>query len=172
MASITVRPRGHSSQQPPRGRRPSPKRLRQQLRDYRRRLARKARAARRRIADDHHRLPEPIRAAFAPLAPALTPPTYHRRVLLALAALLTVGGRTVANLLRTLGALAHGHPSSYHRALSHRRWPTRRLARRDIAAVLDRLAPDKPGVLAGDDTVTEHRDAKVYGEGRHRDPVR
>jgi DDE superfamily endonuclease/Archaeal putative transposase ISC1217 len=176
MARISDRP-----QQPPaqkelrrqlRGRRPSAKRLRQQLRDYRRRLARKARASRRRIADDHHRLPAPVRAAFEPLAPALTRPTYHRLVLLALAALLTIGGRTVANLLRTLGALAHGHPSSDHRALSHRRWPVRRLARRYIAAVLDRFAPDGPILLAGDDTVTEHRGAKVYGKGRHRDPVR
>lgn len=172
MASITDRTRGPSSQQPTRGRRPSPKRLRQQLRDDRRRLARKARAARRRIVDDHHRLPAPVRAAFEPLAPALTRPTYRRLVLLALAAILTIGGRTVANLLRTLGALAPGHPSGYHRALSHRRWPTRRLARRYIAAVLDRFAPDGPIVLAGDDTVTEHRGAKVYGKGRHRDPVR
>jgi hypothetical protein len=172
MASLTDRPHGHSSQRPTRGRRLPPKRLRQQLRDYRRRLAHKARAARRRIADDHHRLPAPVRAAFEPLAPALTRPTYHRLVLLALAALLTVGGRTVANLLRTLGALAPGHPSSYHRALSHRRWPTRRLVRRYIAAVLDRFAPDGPIVLAGDDTVTEHRGARVYGKGRHRDPVR
>jgi hypothetical protein len=172
MASITVRPRGHSSQPSPRGRRPSPKRLRQQLRDYRRRLAGKARAARRRIADDHHRLPTPVRAAFEPLAPAPTRPTYHRLVLLALAALLTVGGRTVANLLRTLGGLAHGHPSGYHRALPHRRWGGRGLARRYIAAALDRFAPDGPVLLAGDDTVTEHRGARVFGKGRHRDPVR
>lgn len=172
MASIINPPRRHPSEPPPRGRRPSPERLRQQLRDYRRRLARKARASRRRIAADHHRLPAPVRAAFEPLAPALTRPTYHRLVLLALAALLTVGGRTVANLLRTLGALAHGHPSGYHRALSHRRWPTRALARRYIAAVLDRFAPDGPILLAGDDTVTEHRGARVYGKGRHRDPVR
>src|SRR3954469_18221756 len=172
MASIINPPRRHPSPQPTRGRRPSPKRLRQQLRDYRRRLARKARASRRRIADDHHRLPAPVRAAFEPLAPALTRPTYHRLVLLALAALLTVGGRTVANLLRTLGALAPGHPSGYHRALSHRRWPTRKLARRYIAAVLDRFAPDGPVLLAGDDTVTEHRGSKVFGKGRHRDPVR
>ena len=176
MASIADRPRQRSAQKELRrqlrGRRPSANRLRQQLLDYRRRLARKARASRRRIADDHRRLPEPIRAAFEPLAPALTRPTYHRLVLLALAALLTIGGRTVANLLRTLGALAPGHPSGYHRALSHRRWATRALVRRYIAAVLDRFAPDGPVTLAGDDTVTEHRGAKVYGKGRHRDPVR
>src|SRR3954471_11185267 len=162
MASITERPR----------KRLTPKQRRDAVREYHRRQARKARAARRQMAHNHHQLPAPVHAVFEPLAPALTRPTYHRLVLLALAAILTVGGRTIANLLRTLGALAPGHPSSYHRALSHRRWPTRRLARRYIAAVLDRFAPDGPIVLAGDDTVTEHRGAKVYGKGRHRDPVR
>jgi DDE superfamily endonuclease len=141
-------------------------------RAYRRRLAREARAARRRIDRNHQRLPQPVHTVFEPLAPALTRPTYHRLVLLALAAILTTGGRTIANLLRTLGALAPGHPSSYHRALSHRRWPSLRLARRYIAAVLARFAPRGPVELAGDDTVTEHPGAKVYGKGCHRDPVR
>jgi len=128
--------------------------------------------ARRQIDRNHHRLPAPVHAVFEPLAPALTRPTYHRFVSLALAAILATGGRTVANLLRYLGALAPGHSSSYHRLLSHRRWPSRRLARRYIAAVLARFAPDGPVALAGDDTVTEHPGAKVYGKGCHRDPVR
>jgi DDE superfamily endonuclease/Archaeal putative transposase ISC1217 len=75
-------------------------------------------------------------------------------------------------LVRCLGALAPGHPSSYHRVLSHRRWPSRRLARRYVAAVLGRFAPRGPVELAGDDTVTEHPGTKVYGKGCHRDPVR
>src|SRR3954469_5511897 len=143
MASITEQPR----------KRLTPTQRRNALREYHRRQVRKARAARRQIAHQHHQLPTPVHTVFAPLAPALTRPTYHRVVMLALAALLTVGGRTVANLLRSLGALAPGHPSGYHRALSHRRWPTRKLARRCLAAVLDRFAPDGPVTLAGDDTV-------------------
>jgi GNAT superfamily N-acetyltransferase len=162
MASITERPR----------KRLTSKQCRDAVRDYHRRQARKARVARRQIAHHHHQLPAPVHAVFEPLAPALTRPTYHRFVLLALAAILTVGGRTVANLLRYLGALAPGHSSSYHRVLSHRRWRGRRLARRYIAAVLARFAPHGPVALAGDDTVTEHPGAKVYGEGSHRDPVR
>src|SRR3954453_14513767 len=162
MASIIERPRT----------RLTPKQRRDAVRDYHRRQARKARAARRRIAHNHHQLPAPVQAVFEPLAPALTRPTYHRFVLLALAAILTVGGRTVVNLLRYLGALAPGHSSSYHRLLSHRRWTSRRLARRYIAAVLARFAPHGPVALAGDDTVTEHPGAKVYGKGCHRDPVR
>src|SRR5262245_33799443 len=141
-------------------------------RTYRRRLAQEARAARRQIDRNHHRLPAPVHTVFEPLAPALTRPTYHRLVLLALAAILAVGGRTIANLLRTLGALAPGHSSGYHRALSRRRWPSRGLARRTIAAVLARFAPHGPVELAGDDTVTEPPGAKVYGKGWHRDPVR
>jgi hypothetical protein len=162
MASITERTR----------KRLTPNQRRDAVRDYHRRQARKARAARRQIAHNHHQLPAPVHAVFEPLAPALTRPTYHRLVLLALAAILTVGGRTIANLLRYLGALAPGHSSSYHRVLSHRRWRSRRLARRYIAAVLARFAPRGPVELAGDDTVTEHPGAKVYGKGCHRDPVR
>src|SRR5262249_39092512 len=83
-----------------------------QRRAYRRRLAQKARAARRQIDRNYQQLPQPVHTIFEPLAPALTRPTYHRLVVLALAAILTVGGRTIANLLRTLGALAPGHSSS------------------------------------------------------------
>ena len=168
MASIADRTRTRSTQRP----RLSPAKLRQRLRTSRRQQAQRARAARRQIDRNHQRLPAPVHKVFEPLAPALARPTYHRFVLLALAAILTVGGRTVANLLRYLGALAPGHSSSYHRLLSHRRWPSRRLARRYIAAVLARFAPQGPVALAGDDTVTEHPGAKVYGKGCHRDPVR
>src|SRR4051794_28964613 len=176
MASIADRPRTRPAQKPLRrqlrGPRLAPAKLRQRLRAARRQQAQRARAARRRIDRNHHRLPAPVHAVFDPLAPALTRPTDRRFVLLALAAILTVGGRTIANLLRYLGALAPGHPSSYHRLLSHRRWRSRRLARRYIAAVLTRFAPHGPVMLAGDDTVTEHPGAKVYGKGCHRDPVR
>jgi hypothetical protein len=47
-----------------------------------------------------------------------------------------------------------------------------RLARRYIAAVLDRFARGGPVELGGDNTVTGHPGAKVYGKGRHPDPVR
>jgi hypothetical protein len=144
----------------------------EQRRVYRRQLARKARAARRQIQTNYQQLPKPVHAVFEPLAPALTRPTYHRLVLLALAAILTVGGRTVSNLLRCLGALAPGHFSSYHRVFSHRRWVGRALTRRYIAAALARFAPEGRVELAGDDTVTEHPGPKVYGKGCHRDPVR
>jgi hypothetical protein len=184
MASITDRPRKRLNPKPCRDAvgayhrqraqqpRPSRRRDRRRSREQRRRWARKAGLSRRQLKRTYGQLPGPVHTVFEPLAQALTRPTSRRLVLLALAAILTVGGRTIAHLLRTLDALAPGHPSSYHRALSHRRWSTRRLARRYIAAVLRRFAPRGPVALAGDDTVTEHPGDKVYGKGCHRDPVR
>jgi hypothetical protein len=162
MASIADRPRPRLSR----------KQLREQLRAARRRQARQARAARRQIDRRHQQLPKPVRAVFDPLAPAFTRPTHHRFVLLALAAILTVGGHTVANLVRALGALAPGHPSSYHRVFSRDRWSSWALARRFAQGVLARFVPHGPIELAGDDTVDEHPGKKVYGKGCHRDPVR
>ena len=152
--------------------RPSPKQIRERLRNVRRQHARKARAARRQLERINGQLPNQVRTIFDPLEPAFSRPIHRRFVLLALAAILTLGGRTITNLLRVLGALAPGHPSSYHRVFSRDRWSPSRLARRYVAAVLARFVPRGPILLAGDDTVTEHPGPHVYGKGRHRDPVR
>jgi hypothetical protein len=138
----------------------------------RRRLARKARATRRQLQHVHQALPEPAHSLFASLASAFTRPTFLRFVVLGLAAILTIGQRTVCNLLRTLGALAPGHPSSYHRFFSKRRWSCWRLARCLAGWVFDHLVPEGQVLLAGDDTVAEHPGDKVFGKGCHRDPVR
>jgi hypothetical protein len=67
-------------------------------------------------------LPTPLADVLLPLAPAFSAPTFDRFARLALAAVLTTGRRTVANLLRTLRCLAPGHRTSYQRALSSARW--------------------------------------------------
>src|SRR5512135_2934348 len=162
MVTLTDRPR----------KRLSPKQLRQWLRTARRQQARKARVARRRLEQIHDQLPKQVRAIFDPLEPAFSRPIHRRFVLLALAAILTLGGRTITNLLRVLGILAPGHPSTYHRVFSRDRWSLSPLARRYVAAVLARFVPHGTIFLAGDDTVTEHPGPHVYGKGRHRDPVR
>ena len=151
---------------------PLPKQIRQRLRTARREQARKARATRRSLERNHERLPKQVRTILDPFEPVFSRPTHRRFVLLALAAILTLGGRTITNLLRLLGALAPGHPSSYHRVFSRDRWSLSALARRYIAAVLARFVPAGTVLLAGDDTVTEHPGPHVYGKGRHRDPVR
>ena len=137
-----------------------------------RRLTRKARAARRQLQRLQQRLPRPARSLLDQLAGGFTRPTFLRFLVLALATILTVGNRTVCNLLRTLGALAPGHPSSYHRVFCRRRWSSWRLARGLAGWVLDHLVPEGRVLLAGDDTVDEHPGDKVFGKGCHRDPVR
>ena len=138
----------------------------------RRRMARKARAARRELQRIEQAVPEPARSLFASLAGAFTRPTFLRIVVLALATILTIGGRTVCKLLRTLGALAPGHPSSYHKLFSKRRWSSWRLAQRLAGWVFDHLVPEGRVLLVGDDTVDEHPGDNVFGKACHRDPVR
>jgi len=135
-------------------------------------MARKARAARRELRRIHQAVPQPARSLFDSLAPAFARPPCLRFVVLALAAILTVGGRTLCNLLRTLGALAPGHPSSYHRVFCKRRWSSWWLARCLAGWVVDHLVPSGRIFLAGDDTVAEHPGDHVFGKGCHRDPVR
>src|SRR5512143_3464840 len=117
-----------------------------------------------------------IRVIAQPLiqsfASAFTRPTFKRFLTLTAGAILNTGRRTISNILRTLGSLAPGHPSSYHRVFSRRPWSPTTLARALAGTILRRFAPDAIIPLAGDDTVDEHRGETVYGKGRHRDPVR
>jgi DDE superfamily endonuclease len=106
------------------------------------------------------------------LAPAFTQPTYRRFVTLLLAAVLTTGRRTVANLLRTLGALAPGHRTDYQRVLSRAPWSALEVGCGLTTFLLLHLLPEGTVVLVGDDTVDGHPGKKVYGKARHRDPVR
>lgn len=111
----------------------------------------------------------PLLALFAP---AFTPPTFQRAQLLAVAAILTTGRRSVSNLLRTLGHLAGGAPSSYNRVLSEAGWSGLRLACLLTDLVLRRYWPTGTITLVGDDAVSALPGTKVYGKARHRDTDR
>ena len=117
-------------------------------------------------------LPGAARPLLHAFAGAFTPPTFKRFFTLMLGAVLTTSRRTITNLLRTVGGLAPGHPSSYHRVFSRRRWSLWTLGHALADFILRRWVPQGSVPLVGDDTVDEHRGAKVYGKGRHRDPVR
>jgi len=105
-------------------------------------------------------------------AAAFTRPTWQRFVVLLFAAILTTGSRTILNMLRTLGTLAPGDPSSYHRVFATRRWSLWRLGRALAGFIVKRWLPSGTIHVAGDDTVTEHKGKKVYGKACHRDAVR
>ena len=173
MSSIATSPRQRSALR----RKHAPRvnaarRCRRLDRKRQRRRTRQARAARRQLQQLHQAVPPPARSLLDTLAGGFTRPTFLRIVVLALATILTLGQRTVCNLLRTLGVLAPGHPSSYHRVFCRRRWSCWRLARGLAGWVFDHLLPPGRVVLAGDDTVDGHKGTKVFGKGCHRDPVR
>ncbi len=117
-------------------------------------------------------IPDDALPLLASFAPAFSPATFCRARLLAVAALLTTGRRTVSNLLRTVATLAEGDPSSYHRVLSQARWSGLRLAALWTRLLLPRFWPAGTISLVGDDTVSGHPGKKVYGKARHRDAVR
>jgi DDE superfamily endonuclease len=117
-------------------------------------------------------VPEAALPLLRSVAGACVLPTAKRLLHLMVGAILTTGRRTISNFLRAIRGLAPGHPSSYHRVFSRRRWSLWPLARGLADLILRHWAPEGPVLLAGDDTVDEHRGAKVYGKGRHRDPVR
>lgn len=105
-------------------------------------------------------------------APVFTQPTFQRFLVLTLGAILTTGRRTVANILRTVGALAKGDTSSFNRVFSQARWSGLQLACALTRFIIGHFYPSGVILLAGDDTVDEHRGKKVYGKSRHRDAVR
>jgi len=117
-------------------------------------------------------LPVEAQPLLAVLLPHFTQPTAARFVVLTVAAILTTGRRTVANLLRTVGALAPGHAASYRRVLSAARWSGLAVGCALTRYLLTHLVPAGPVYLVGDDTVDGHPGRRVYGKGRHRDPVR
>lgn len=119
-----------------------------------------------------HSVPKIFRQVTEEFAPAFTRPTLTRFIFLLFAAILTLGQRTVTNVLRTQQQAAPGHPTSYHRVFSRRRWSSWRLARTLAAWILKRWIPEGRVPLVGDDTVDEHRGKKVYGKACHRDAVR
>src|SRR4051794_40048296 len=103
---------------------------------------------------------------------AFSAATFARVRLLGVAAILTTGRRTVANLLRTVADLTEGDPSSYHRVLSLAHWSALSLAAILTRFIIQHFWPHGRIRLVGDDTVTEHPGKKVYGKARHRDAVR
>jgi hypothetical protein len=117
-------------------------------------------------------IPRAAEPLLRELAEAFTRPTFGRFTILLFGAILTTGRRTVSNLLRTVQALAPGHPSSYHRVFSRRRWSLWPLGRGLAGFILRHWVPEGPVAICGDDTVDEHRGKRVYGKACHRDAVR
>ena len=77
------------------------------------RQARKARETRLHLQRHYANLPTQARSFFESFSSVFRRPTFLRFATLLLATVLTVGSHTIANVLRTVGLLAPGDPSSY-----------------------------------------------------------
>jgi DDE superfamily endonuclease len=117
-------------------------------------------------------LPQEAAALRDRFAPFFSRPTFDRLVLLVVGAILTMGRRTVSRILWTMRPWLSGHPSSYHRVFSRRRWSLWPLARVLCAMIMELIPPEQPVLVAGDDTVLAHKGKKVYAKACHRDAVR
>jgi len=111
---------------------------------------------------------EPLVAAFSV---AFTRPTYQRVIVLILGAILSPRRRTVTAILQTVGPLAKGHWSDFHRVLCRRVWRNRALGRVLAAMVLELIPPQSPVVCAVDDNAVPHDGPSVWGRGKHLDAV-
>ena len=116
--------------------------------------------------------PRAAQAVFQGFAAAFTVETARRMQTLVLGAILVCGRRTFTHILAFLAGLVQGHCSSYYRVFSRAPWLTWKLGRFLATLAIDLVPPDEPVFLLADTTVSEHRGAKVYGKGRHRDAVR
>jgi hypothetical protein len=112
---------------------------------------------------------EPLLSRFSI---AFTKPTFQRAMVLFVGFVLTIGRHTVTRTWWTVRGLTRGHIANYHRVFSRARWSLWPLGKVLAALVLELVPPDQPVVCAVDDTCAQHRGKKIYGKGRHRDPVR
>ena len=103
---------------------------------------------------------------------AFTQPTFQRILPLLVGAILTVGRHTVTAVLRTVGPLAPGHFSSYHRVFSRAAWTLWPLGKVLTTTILRWLPVKDPVLVVVDDTTAQHRGKHMYGKGCHRDAVR
>jgi cytochrome c biogenesis protein CcdA len=102
-----------------------------------------------------------LSARFAGLIIAFAPLFVHRswkhaQVLL-IGALLALGQRTVASLLRIAGLSRERHFVNYHRILSRAAWSPRSGARILLGLIIDAFVPEGPLVMAIDDTISSYQ---------------
>lgn len=117
-------------------------------------------------------LPQLMEEILMPFAAAFSQPTAVRMQVIFVGIILARGRRTVTNIVWTMGGLATGDCSAYHRVFSRAPWNMRRLGK-TLARLLIELVPEGDRVvLAVDDTLAGHKGAKVYGKGCHHDAVR
>jgi hypothetical protein len=109
---------------------------------------------------------------FAAFSPLFTQPTFQHALRLLEGAILTIGRRTVASALRSIGLQDDPHFQNYHRVLSRARWSCRRAGKILLLRLVDAFIPEGPLVFGLDDTIERRWGPKIGARGIYRDPVR
>jgi hypothetical protein len=118
------------------------------------------------------RIPRPVRDVLDGWQEEFYPTVWCRFFAMFLVAILLRGRRTVLRLHDLSARMTPGYFSSFHRVFSHRHWRSTVLAKKLAIALVDVFVPAGVLEIVGDDTVSQHRGAGVYGKACHRDAVR
>ncbi|CAO3435613.1 IS701 family transposase [Azospirillum doebereinerae] len=117
-------------------------------------------------------LPQTFVAWLWPYLDAFSGRTRSTVAALAVGAVLAVGPRTVANLLRALGLADDPGFAAFHRVLNRNRWSGLKLARTLLNALVNAFVPDGPIVIGVDHTLERRREVRVRPASHCFDSVR
>ena len=109
---------------------------------------------------------------LAPLAAAMTAPTFQNALVLLSGVILAPGRRTVAAALRVVGLGETPHFANYHRVLNRARWSPLLLSRLLLALLVRHFVPSGPLVLLNDETLERRQGRKIAYKSWFRDAVR
>lgn len=119
-----------------------------------------------------YRISKNVRNQLAELSKEFSASVWERFVQLIVASIVLRGRKSIWRLLHCSCIQLNGLFSTYHSIFSHRRWSTFGVSRRLSTFIVEQFVPQGDFQLVGDDTVSQHRGASVYGKGCHRDAVR
>jgi hypothetical protein len=117
-------------------------------------------------------LPPIVAQLMAPFRDFFTAPVWSHVLVLIAGATLATGKRTVTSALRAMGLEETGDFALYHHVLSRACWSSRAVARKLLAMIIERFAPNGPIVMGLDDTIERRWGRKISARGIYRDPVR
>jgi len=118
-------------------------------------------------------LPAAIIQVLRPFESEFSERVWEWAKVLVVGAILTVGERTVAAVLRVLGLSRQAQFQNYHRVLNRARWSSRALSRLLLWALVSAFVAAGGTIVVGmDDTIERRRGAKIAAKGIYRDPVR
>src|SRR4051794_4407551 len=117
-------------------------------------------------------LPPEMVATLAAFAPLFSDRTWTKAQILAVGAILAIGGRTVCSALRIMGLGHERHFTNYHRVLNRDAWSCLAAGQVLLGLILAIIPHDWPIALAADDTIERRGGRRIEARGCYRDPVR